>query len=262
MVLFHSCFFSHRINLRGLPLSAITVSQHYLPKTSALDCQCHMRWNAHYRYFSEPLKICCHVIVKTSSRTIRSQVLQPASASKWADMSELQAHHCMTPEQWTWSVKVIPANKLSLQELNQLIRITLMTSDFLEMFGSQCQSTNARLPFLCGSHVATTQCEIAVGICTLHIIAATVNAAFPAVVRDQSHKSFRVSAKVNIFLHQWQKSTRCQNPALWCNERKTYFQINEKLYKEGYISSTTPLNLKQPNSSTNAITNHRKIVFA
>jgi len=36
-------------------------------------------------------------------------------------MSELQAQHCMTSEQGTWllcSVSVIPANKLSLQELN------------------------------------------------------------------------------------------------------------------------------------------------
>ena len=36
-------------------------------------------------------------------------------------MSELQARHCMAPEQGTWllcSVSVLPANKLSLQELN------------------------------------------------------------------------------------------------------------------------------------------------
>jgi len=51
--------------------------------------------------------------VKTNSRTIRSQVSQPASAGKGADMSELQAHHCITPEQWTWllcSVSVIYRN--------------------------------------------------------------------------------------------------------------------------------------------------------
>ena len=47
-----------------------------------------------------------------------------------------QAHHCITPEQWTWllySVSVISANKLSLQELNQLIGIKLLTSDVLEI---------------------------------------------------------------------------------------------------------------------------------
>jgi len=37
--------------------------------------------------------------MRTNSRTIRSQVWQPASAGKGADMSELQAQHCMTPEQ-------------------------------------------------------------------------------------------------------------------------------------------------------------------
>jgi len=36
---------------------------------------------------------------KTNSKTIRSQVWQPASAGKTVEMSELQAHHCMTPEQ-------------------------------------------------------------------------------------------------------------------------------------------------------------------
>jgi len=49
-------------------------------------------------------------------------------------MSELQAYHCMTPEQRTWlkcSVSVIPGNKLSLQELSQLIGIELLTSSFL-----------------------------------------------------------------------------------------------------------------------------------
>jgi len=45
-------------------------------------------------------------------------------------MSELQAHHCITPEQCTWllcSVRVMGANKLSLQELSQLFRIKLLT---------------------------------------------------------------------------------------------------------------------------------------
>jgi len=37
--------------------------------------------------------------ITANSRTNRSQVSQPASAGKGADMSELQVHHCMTPEQ-------------------------------------------------------------------------------------------------------------------------------------------------------------------
>ena len=49
-----------------------------------------------------------------------------SSAGKGADMKELQAHQCVMPELWTWflrSVSVIRENKLSLQELDQLIRI-------------------------------------------------------------------------------------------------------------------------------------------
>jgi len=54
-------------------------------------------------------------------------------------MSELRSHHCMTPEQRTWvlrSVSVVPVNKLSMQELNQLIGIELLTSNLLESFSS------------------------------------------------------------------------------------------------------------------------------
>jgi len=54
-------------------------------------------------------------------------------------MSGLQAHHHMTPKQRTWllySVNVIPVNELSLQKLNQIIGNKLLTSGFLEMFGS------------------------------------------------------------------------------------------------------------------------------
>jgi len=64
--------------------------------------------------------------MKINSRTIRSRLLQTASTGKGGDMSELQAHHCMTLYLWTWllcSVSFIPAKQLSLQELNQSIRI-------------------------------------------------------------------------------------------------------------------------------------------
>ena len=43
----------------------------------------------------------------------------------------VQAHNCMLPKQWTCllcSVSVISANKLSLQELTELIRIKLLIS--------------------------------------------------------------------------------------------------------------------------------------
>jgi len=51
----------------------------------------------------------------------------PMPAGNGADMSELQAQRCMTPEQWSWllcRVSVVPANKL--QEINQLIVIELL----------------------------------------------------------------------------------------------------------------------------------------
>jgi len=53
-------------------------------------------------------------------------ISQTASAGKWVDMSELQVHHSMIPEQWTWllcSVSFIPATKLPLQQLTQVIGI-------------------------------------------------------------------------------------------------------------------------------------------
>jgi len=54
-------------------------------------------------------------------------------------MSELRSCHCITPEQRTWllrSVSVVPVNKLSMQELNQLIGIEPLTSNFPESFSS------------------------------------------------------------------------------------------------------------------------------
>jgi len=88
-----------------------------------------MQQNACYRdikwTFAGLLPRYCYAI-KTNRRTILSRLSQPASADKGRDMSELQAHHCMTLQLWTWplcSVSFIPAKTLSLQESNQLIGI-------------------------------------------------------------------------------------------------------------------------------------------
>jgi len=126
------------------PASLLTaISSHCLAalpaKVSAFNS--HMRQNAWYRNLKWTLDLlpCYCDTIKTNGKTIRSQVWQPVSAGKGADMSELQAHHCMTSEQWTWllcSVSVVPANKLSLHEINQLIGIELLTSSFIENFGS------------------------------------------------------------------------------------------------------------------------------
>jgi len=55
-------------------------------------------------------------------------------------MSESQAHHYITPEQWSWllcSVSAIPVKNMLLQELNLLIGIKMLTSDFIDIFGSK-----------------------------------------------------------------------------------------------------------------------------
>jgi len=74
--------------------------------------------------------------IKPNSGTMRTQVSQSAYVLKRADVNELQAHRCMTPWQWTWflcTVSVVPANKLSFQELNQIIGIKLLHSGFLDI---------------------------------------------------------------------------------------------------------------------------------
>jgi len=52
---------------------------------------------------------------------MRSQVSQRESAGEGVEMSKLQAHQCITPEQRRWrlcSVNATPVNKVLLQELN------------------------------------------------------------------------------------------------------------------------------------------------
>jgi len=64
--------------------------------------------------------------------------------------SELQAHNCILPKQWTWllcSVSAICFNIRSLRESTQLIRIKLLISRFPEIFALNSQfpgGTNAR----------------------------------------------------------------------------------------------------------------------
>jgi len=60
MLLFHSCF-SRSTKLRSLPLSAVTVSQHFLPKMFAFNNHICGKTSTTITW-SEPLKIGCHVI--------------------------------------------------------------------------------------------------------------------------------------------------------------------------------------------------------
>jgi len=92
----HSCFFSQSINVRGLPLSACHCLAALTAKTSAFNslmqqnaCSRNIKWT-----FADSLPCYCYAI-KTNSSTIRSWLSQP-------DMRELQAHHCMTLQLWTW----------------------------------------------------------------------------------------------------------------------------------------------------------------
>ena len=132
----HACF--HTVQSNAIS-SHYLASLHYLPRCLRRAVTCGktpatVTWSEDLEIFA----VFCHAI-KTNSRTIRSRLSQPASAGKRADMCEQQAHHCMAPEQWTWllcSVSVIPANKLSLEELHQLIGIELLIFGFLEIFGS------------------------------------------------------------------------------------------------------------------------------
>jgi len=114
----------------------------YLPRCVLFSS--HMRQNAccHYlKWTVEDLLPCYCYAIKTY-RTNRSQVWPPASASIGADKSDLQAHQCITPKQWTWlacNVSVILVHKLPLQEFNQLMGIELLISAFLKNFRSQSQ---------------------------------------------------------------------------------------------------------------------------
>jgi len=130
------------LNLRALPLSAVTVSLHYLPRRlhSMVTCgktPSTITWSA-------SSKICWHVIV-TQQRPMVEQFAPefrnlPLQAR--SDTSELQAHNYMFSKQWTWllcSVSVISANRLSLQKLTQIIGFQFLISRFPEIFASYSQ---------------------------------------------------------------------------------------------------------------------------
>jgi len=93
----HPGFFSQNINVRGFPLSACHCLASLPAKMSAFHS--FMQQNACHRNikltFADLLPCYCYAI-KTNSRTILLQLSQLTSAGKGGDMSELQAHPCMT----------------------------------------------------------------------------------------------------------------------------------------------------------------------
>jgi len=89
-----------------------------------------MRLNAYYRNLKWTFVAMLLLRNEVQFRTICTQVSQPASAGSGADMSELQAQNCMTPQHWTRllrSVSVISENKTVFARIKS---IKLLTSVF------------------------------------------------------------------------------------------------------------------------------------
>jgi len=115
------------------------------------------RWNAFYgnlkRTFEDLLPWYCYAKKKTPRpEKIPSQVWP----RKGVNMTELQAHHCRTPEQWTWllcSVSVMPETTVVMQNINELIRTELLTSCFLENLGAWFQSQGGKYQFASSADV-------------------------------------------------------------------------------------------------------------
>jgi len=108
-----SCRGHHLTSLR--PWMCCNTEQRFRPYTTlvALSCFGVDYWNFKY---------------KASRKNLMLKKLSPVTSQ--------QAHCDMIPEQWIWllcSATAIPKNKLSLQYLNQLIGIKLLTSGFLEI---------------------------------------------------------------------------------------------------------------------------------
>ena len=126
-------FFSHRIKVRDLLQSEVIVSLHYLPQMSSTITY---GWRPTTATWSVSLLSCYCYAVKVNFRAIGTQVSQPAFAGNLADMSELQARNCVTPQQRTRLLRsgsVISENKTVIARINS---IKLLTSGFLENFGS------------------------------------------------------------------------------------------------------------------------------
>jgi len=129
------------LNLRALPLSAVTVSLHYLPRCLHSIVRCGktpttVTWSA-------STKICCHVIV-TQQRPLQNNLL-PSFATylcrQGADMSELQAHNCMLSKLVNLTLfqcecHIGKRTVIPLQGLTQIIRIKFLISRFPEIFAS------------------------------------------------------------------------------------------------------------------------------
>jgi len=127
MLQINSWFFSHSIKIGGSLLSAVTVSLHYLPRRHSAK-RLHRNLK---RAFEDLLLYYCYA--KNNSRKIRSQTWP----RKGAHMNELQAHYCMTQNSEPGSCAACHTDKYAdTARIPQVIRFKLLTSGFLENFGS------------------------------------------------------------------------------------------------------------------------------
>jgi len=86
----HSGFFSHSIKLRSLPLSAVTVSLHYLPRYLRSAASSNKRQNAYYPNLKWTMVLLCN-------KDQQQKNPLPSSATPWTrpDISELQASYLL-----------------------------------------------------------------------------------------------------------------------------------------------------------------------
>ena len=128
------------LNLRGLLLSAVIVSLHYFPRCLRSIVTCGQ--NAFHGDLMPIFEDLFSILLLRNKGQKQNNSLPSFATCLYrqrSGFSELQAHHCMLLEQTTWlmcSVSVITANKLSLQELTQPIRIKLLISRFYKIFAS------------------------------------------------------------------------------------------------------------------------------
>jgi len=114
LLLFTQQYKTTRFNRHQQSLSQMSEVNSYMRK-NALNNYRNSKWT-----FDDSLPSYCYA-TKGHSRTMLSQVSQRESAGEVVAMVELQTHHCISPEQWSWllcSVSATPVNKVLLHELN------------------------------------------------------------------------------------------------------------------------------------------------
>ena len=100
-----------------------------------ITCQDVIRQNAYYRNLKQAFEdlLLYYCYAKNNSRKIRSQTWP----RKGAHMNELQAHYCMTQNSEPGSCAACHTDKYAdTARIPQVIRFKLLTSGFLENFGS------------------------------------------------------------------------------------------------------------------------------